>query len=60
MAETFTVTQFCPRCDDAFVGVANTDEKATAAARKLVRDHLKIQIDELHDSALEQWDDDGV
>lgn len=52
MADTFIA--FCPRCDES--RGAETFE----AAKRKIRDHISIQIDELHDGALEAWDDDGV
>lgn len=56
----FTKQMFCPRCDQQYVGEGSTEAEAEKVAKTRIRDHLKIQIDELHDGALEAWDDDGV
>lgn len=56
----FTKQVFCPRCDRQYVGEGPTQEVADKAANNRIREHLKIQVDELHDGALEAWDDDGV
>lgn len=43
---------FCPRCDKNYLG--DTKEAANAA----VRAHIARQIDELHEGALDEWDDE--
>ena len=59
---TMAEVSFCPRCDNAYTGLAPTAEEAKQKANKMVRDHLiRAQVapldDGLHDHALELWDD---
>jgi hypothetical protein len=62
VAEVLAQISFCPRCDNAYTGLAETKEKAKALANAMVRDHLVraqgADLDDgLHDNALELWDE---
>ena len=46
------VNSYCPRCDRPFTATTKND------ANNLVIEHIKIQIDDLHDGALEEMCDD--
>lgn len=62
MASLVAEVSFCPRCDNAYTGLAETVEAAKLKANTMVRDHLVraqlADLDEgLHDRALELWDE---
>lgn len=51
MTDLPAVIAFCPRCDKPFVAATEFD------ANNLIHEHLKRQIDEVHNGALEQWEE---
>lgn len=57
VAEEVSATSYCPRCDRPFTASSKTPLEAKALANAMVKQHLKIQIDEIHDGAYEEWVD---
>ena len=47
------VVSYCPRCDESRTAATKLESEAA------IREHIRIQEDDLHDNALEQWDDES-
>lgn len=57
VAEEVSATSYCPRCDRPFTASSKTPLEAKSLANAMLQQHLKIQIDETHEGAFQEWED---